>query len=585
MPRALQLLAELARELHEPHSFNELLQLVVERCAALLDTPRATIRLLDASGTRLLAVCRAGDPLHLNPNEEFEVGEGLMGWIVANAEPLRTGDADNDPRFAKREGQKSKLGSFVGAPLIAGNTPLGVLGAADPSPNRFDRDAEHQLTLLAGLAAPHIEIARRDFVVRDPLTGLSNHAHFQQHLEREIERSVSYGLPFSLVFVDVDRFEKLNDAHGHRRGDDLLRRVAEVVSGHSSQGSFRLRGQDLVARFGGDEFALILPYTSKEGACAKAEMLREHIAQMDLANLELEPQSVSVGVATVPDDAHDRASVIAAAKTAVNAAKRSGRNTTIAYSRALTAAKDSQLAIDVDKLIALDQTIDNKGICYLYQPIVDAMSHAIVAFEALCRPNHEAFSGPAALIETAEHAGRVLELGRICRSVSMSPFSQLDDSCVMFVNLHPREIDTALLHEQPMADVAGRIVLEITETAAIADYERVRDVIAALREHGYRIALDDLGAGYAGLNSLALLQPDFVKLDMALIRGIHEKSSSRRLVKHLLEFCMGENIPVIAEGVETEAEHDKVRELGCPLLQGNYLARPGMPFPDLDVMG
>ena len=94
-----------------------------------------------------------------------------------------------------------------------------------------------------------------------------------------------------------------------------------------------------MARFGGDEFALILPYTSKEGACAKAEMLREHIAQMDLANLELEPQSVSVGVATVPDDAHDRASVIAAAKTAVNAAKRSGRNTTIAYSRALTAAK------------------------------------------------------------------------------------------------------------------------------------------------------------------------------------------------------------------------------------------------------
>ncbi len=103
--------------------------------------------------------------------------------------------------------------------------------------------------------------------------------------------------------------------------------------------------------------------------------------------------------------------------------------------------------------------------------------------------------------------------------------------------------------------------------------------IEKLRKHGYRIALDDLGAGYAGLNSLALLQPDFVKLDMALIRGIHEKSSSRRLVKHLLEFCNGERIPVIAEGVETQAEHDMVVEIGCPFLQGNFLSPPGPAFP------
>ena len=345
-----------------------------------------------------------------------------------------------------------------------------------------------------------------------------------------------------------------------------------------------MRGQDFVARFGGDEFALILPYTPKEGAAAKADKLRAYVAGYDFAALDLGPQSVSVGIATVPDDAHDRASVISAAQTAVKAAKRSGRNATVAYSRALSAATaaETSLHVDIDKFIALEKTIEQRALRYVYQPIVDAKSRRIAAFEALCRPTHDSFSGPAALIETAEHAGRVLELGRVCRSISMLPMGQLDEDTLMFVNLHPRELDAALVHERPMADEAARVVLEITETAAIADYERVRDVIAKLRNHGYRVALDDLGAGYAGLNSLALLAPDFVKLDMALIRGIHEKSSSRRLVKHLLEFCNGERIPVIAEGVETQAEHDMVVELGCPYIQGNFLSPPAPAFPTID---
>ena len=128
---------------------------------------------------------------------------------------------------------------------------------------------------------------------------------------------------------------------------------------------------------------------------------------------------------------------------------------------------------------------------------------------------------------------------------------------------------------------ASRVVFEITETAEIEDYDRVRRIIATLRERGCRIALDDLGAGYAGLNSLAQLAPDFVKLDMALVRRIHTKSSTRRLVKHILEFCSGEDIPVISEGVETSEEHDMVREIGCPLMQGDFLASPGPAFVTL----
>jgi diguanylate cyclase (GGDEF)-like protein len=586
--RPLQHFTEVALELQRPHSFGDLLELVVNRCAKILDTDHASIRLLDPSGTRLLAVCRSGSPLHVNPKVEFKVGEGLVGWIVANAEPIRTGDADADPRFAQRPGLKERVGSFVGVPLIAGDNMLGVLSARHPDPERFDAAAQERLTLLGGIAAPHIEIARRDFVVRDPLTGLSNHAHFQENLEREIERSVTYGLPFCLVIVDLDNFEAVNDSRGHQVGDALLRTIARILAGRGQPSEeeprpFRLRGQDFVSRFGGDEFALILPYTPKEGAVAKMEKLCAFIEGYDFAALDLPTQTVSVGIATVPDDAHDRASVIAAAKTAVGAAKRRGRNRAVAYSRALSTVSEieSSMSVDIDKFLALEKTIEQKAIRFVYQPIVDAKSGQIFAYEALCRPTHDSFAGPAALIETAEHAGRMLELGRVFRNIAMMPFGQMPGERLMFVNLHPRELLSALVHEQPMAKWASRVVLEITETAAIADYGRTRETLDKLRAHGYRIALDDLGAGYAGLNSLALLQPDFVKLDMALIRGIHEKSSSRRLVKHLLEFCAGESIPVIAEGVETDQEHAIVRDIGCPLIQGNYLAEPGPAFPDV----
>src|SRR5690606_2409615 len=142
------------------HAFSDLLQLIADRCALLLGTDRASIRLLDPSGTKLLAVCRAGSSLHLNPSEEFRMGEGLVGWIVENGSAIRSDEPETDPRFAPRAGMRDRIGSFLGVPLIAGDATLGVLSAWSDTRGAFGPDHEEQLTLLAGIAAPHIEIAR-----------------------------------------------------------------------------------------------------------------------------------------------------------------------------------------------------------------------------------------------------------------------------------------------------------------------------------------------------------------------------------------------------------------------------------------
>ena len=583
---AIVLLTELTRELQRSRTFNDLLQLVVDQAARLLGSEGVSLRLLDPSGTELLARCRSGNPLHTDPSEPFEVGEGLIGWIVEQRSALRSGAADDDPRYAPRPHMKARLRSFVGVPLVAGDSVLGVLSAPSPEPDRFSLVDEQRLTLLAGIAAPHIEIARRDFVVRDPLTGLFNHAYFQQIIGREVERSLVYGLPFSLLLVGVDNFRRVNDTHGTAQGDALLEALSEVLEGRGPRDDevFRLRGQDAVARFAGDEFAVVLPHTPKASGMKKAEQLRQYVAGCSFSRLELSKQTVSVGIAAVPDDAYDRSGLVSAAERALRAAKRQGRNQCVAHSRALAVAQavESSQEVDLSKFMALETTIDEADVVYAYQPIVETRGRTIVGYEALCRPSNSVFAGPADLFEIAEAAGRVVELGRVCRTVSMAAMSELPDGRLLFLNLHPLELDeVALMAEEALKPWAGRLVLEITETSAIEDYERVRGVLDRLREYGCRIALDDLGAGYAGLNSLAQLQPDYVKLDMALVRRINVKSATRRLVKLILEFCGGEQIPVISEGVETEAELAEVTALGCPLVQGSLLASPSPAFVEL----
>jgi len=431
----------------------------------------------------------------------------------------------------------------------------------------------------AALEAENIEL--EGLSVRDPLTKLYNHAFLQEHLDHMVHLAGRHHHEFGLLFVDLDGFKQVNDQLGHSAGDALLRELATILRGDSRSEDlpFRLRAEDVAARYGGDEFVLVLPETPKVGALIKAERLRSHIERYPFNIPDLPQQTISVGVAGFPDDASDRLGMINAADRALYAAKRSGRNRILAFSAGLPAVSvrgDNNTVVDSERVDALAESIADELFDFAYQPIVRSHDQSVFAYEALCRPRHEAFPHPGVLIQTAELVGRIRELGRVLRRRAVAEIGKLSPESLLFVNLHPHELyDPNLQKVEPwLADLADRIVLEVTETADIEDYDRLKAVLSKLADFGFRCALDDLGAGYSGLSSLALIEPDFVKLDMQLVRSAIADKRARRLVQHILEFSAEEGMQVIAEGIEHEEERDILVEMGCPLLQGYLFGRP-----------
>jgi EAL domain-containing protein (putative c-di-GMP-specific phosphodiesterase class I) len=209
-----------------------------------------------------------------------------------------------------------------------------------------------------------------------------------------------------------------------------------------------------------------------------------------------------------------------------------------------------------------------------YQPLIWARDGSLFGQEALLRTTTVEVPNPGVFLDIAERLGRMHDLGRQVRaSISRDIAST---SGAMLVNLHPLELSDSTLATgaDPLLPFAERIILEITERASLDGVSELRDVVSLVRSRGFRIAIDDLGSGYAALSSFASLEPDVVKLDMSLVRGIDSNSTKRRLVGSIAELCRDLGILVVAEGIETKTERDIVTELGCDLLQGFLLGRP-----------
>jgi EAL domain-containing protein (putative c-di-GMP-specific phosphodiesterase class I) len=232
----------------------------------------------------------------------------------------------------------------------------------------------------------------------------------------------------------------------------------------------------------------------------------------------------------------------------------------------------------VDEIADLDGAFDRAiaGLFAHYQPIISLPDRRVVAYEALARTNETSFPHPGALFDAAERLDRVASVGRRMRVAAPIPFEGRSEQ--LFINLHPMDLlDESLFDpKSPLAMMASQVVLEITERASLSSVGDLRDRITRLRNIGYRIAVDDLGAGYAGLSAFVALSPDFVKLDMSLVRDVHRSTTQQRLIHSLLAVCKDLDIRVVSEGVETPEELATLRDLGCELFQGFLFARPGL---------
>jgi EAL domain-containing protein (putative c-di-GMP-specific phosphodiesterase class I) len=217
-----------------------------------------------------------------------------------------------------------------------------------------------------------------------------------------------------------------------------------------------------------------------------------------------------------------------------------------------------------------------------YQPIVRVVDRSLFGYEGLLRSEEKALPHPGAILDAAERLGRLDDLGRKIRAAACIPVPQAPPEAVFFINLHARDLmDADLLSgKSPLSAIANRVVLEITERASLDEVKDVRGTIAALRNMGFRIAIDDLGAGYAGLTSFATLEPEFAKLDMSLVRDVDRSPTKEKLIRSMTLLCKELGIMVVAEGVETAQEREALVALGCDLLQGYLHAKPGRPFPN-----
>jgi EAL domain-containing protein (putative c-di-GMP-specific phosphodiesterase class I) len=243
--------------------------------------------------------------------------------------------------------------------------------------------------------------------------------------------------------------------------------------------------------------------------------------------------------------------------------------------RALEVTGGSDALADVATLqIKLERSL--RSLWMAYQPIVSVSERRVFAYEAFVRSNDPSLPTPDDLLRAAERAGRLPELGRRVRELVTAQAGSAPQGVLIFVNLHPSDLsdDELLSRQSPLSTLAPRVVLELTERASLAAVRDLPARVAALRALGYRLAVDDLGAGYSGLSTFAQLAPDVVKLDMSLVRDVQSQPTKQSVVRSIAALCGELGMRVVGEGVETVAERDVLARLGCTLQQGYLFGRP-----------
>ena len=410
---------------------------------------------------------------------------------------------------------------------------------------------------------------------RDALTGLGNTTEFHEELRRAIALAARYGEPLTVAVLDVDDFKVVNDRRGHRAGDGVLVGVGQLLQGG--------RPEDGGFRTGGDEFALILPRTDTDGAARRLNRIR-------VTSSETLDVTLSCGLAELDregPEALEAETMIEEADAAVYEAKRLGRDRVACF------ADLDDARIVTGQIAALHDLLAGAPPDIAFQPIWELADdvNRIIGYEALARPDASTGLAPGDAFAIAERISRAHQLDALCRGATLARAHELPADALLFLNIAPQSLD----HDELAGDslvqavrAAGlepaRVVLEITERSS-ARIERVVRDAGRLRGLGFKLALDDVGAGNAGLEMLRRMPVDYIKIDRDVIVESNSGTEAARAVLHaVLAFAAETGAYVIAEGIETEAMLDHVRHppavlstgrrTGVHAVQGYLLGRP-----------
>ncbi len=329
MPQRTELVRALRRitkVVASDRGLDPVLREVMRQLLRMVPADDCSVMLTDAAGKWLIFRDAIGLSKWEVQNIRFRVGEGVAGWVAKFRRPCLIRDARKDPRYVPVAGQRTSIRSLMSVPLMAGGKTIGVLNLTHRSKvNAFRKADIELLLLLADHVSLEIENHRLyELSISDGLTGLYNHRFVLRRTREETAEAKRYRTPLSLLMLDLDHFKRVNDTHGHPAGDRVLMGMAQILREHT-------READILSRYGGEEFLLVLPNTGRDGARHIAERLRRQVAATDLGGAALRLRmTVSVGLASYPDDAEDPEALIKAADDALYAAKRAGRDRVMA---------------------------------------------------------------------------------------------------------------------------------------------------------------------------------------------------------------------------------------------------------------
>lgn len=421
------------------------------------------------------------------------------------------------------------------------------------------------------------------YSTHDPLTGLHNRRYFNEMIGYEIHRSERHGHKFCLLMIDLDNFKDVNDSYGHLDGDRVLNQLGKIVTGTVRKG-------DIVCRFGGDEFVVLLSETSLSGGCTLAETVREAIQTWPFGTTDRGSfhVTVSVGIVAYPQDGNQIEDLLAGLDLVLYRAKERGRNT-------VASSRDLRTDIRSVRLFRLHteefrQALGEERIVPYFHGIYAAGSGHLLGYESLARLINTDGTVVQAqdFLDLARKYGLLTTLDRFMlekslRTVAHHPdFSIFENGIpVLFVNLSSQEIENHgfLDLARELCDRFGvapsRLVFEIVESDAIQDLKNMKIFLQELRNKGFSFALDDFGSGYNSFHYLRELHFEYVKIDGAFVRNIVHSPIDRALVGNLIRLCREIGTKTIAEYVEGPEIHAILREMRVDFVQGYHFGLPG----------